>query len=871
MRRGTAIFTVIFIVFLSVFSNLSFLGFNESEHENYENAGVDDGLPVLDSDGDGIPDGWELFYDLDPLDASDALLDIDGDGWDFNRDGNIDEDEIFTNLEEFKSSTDPRDPDTDNDHMWDGWEVHYDLDPEVEKDAEEDLDNDGYDANRNGRLSGAEFYTNREEFEHDTNPNNTDSDNDQMWDGWEVHYDLDPLDPSDSTEDPDDDGGEFWVGMVVRSSTFTNRDEFRFDTDPFNNDTDGDTMQDGWEAASFGTKEAVLSGTNKYKDPDNDGLVNVDEYLNYFDVDGILHSNPNASDTDGDGLLDGNEIHGTNIQNHTFTATYVTDPTASDTDYDSMPDGWELNYTLGWMGDDDHRHFLDPTSNEDRYEDPDNDGFDFNFNGKITGIEQFFNYLEYLADTNPFQKDFDEDGMPDGYEALQGLNPKADDRFLDFDNDSYDGDGNGVIQGKENMSNIREYEMGILAGFNDSDLDGMPDGWEVYYDLAPKDFRDADLDKDNDGFDVNRDGFGPPKDQVPNEWFTNLQEYLNDTNPNSTDTDGDGMWDGWEAYYDLDPKDPKDTVFDPDNDGINNSVEFTNSFDVDNILQTNPLFNDTDLDGISDGHELNGTFGHITDPTTYDTDRDEMPDGWEIVYGLDPRNPLDAELDLDNDDLSNLGEYRNGTRPDLKDTEEDGMWDGWEVKYELNPLFNDSYNDSDEDGLMNLLEFSNPITNDSDGVVQTDPTDTDTDNDGLSDGDEVLATFGFVTDPTSNDTDSDRLNDYEEYVAGKDNFTTVPTLWDSDGDGMPDGWETNFTKGWYGDDGERHILDPNDASDEGADPDSDGFDANFDDVIDANEMFTNRDEFQYGSNPFLWDTNRNGIADGFEAYFEGGR
>ena len=39
--------------------------------------------------GDGMPDGWEVHYGLDPRNASDAILDSDSDGWDLDRDGYI--------------------------------------------------------------------------------------------------------------------------------------------------------------------------------------------------------------------------------------------------------------------------------------------------------------------------------------------------------------------------------------------------------------------------------------------------------------------------------------------------------------------------------------------------------------------------------------------------------------------------------------------------------------------------------------------------------------------------------------------------------------------------------------------------------------
>jgi hypothetical protein len=50
----------------------------------------------LDSDGDGMPDIWELTHGLDPFSPHDALLDSDGDG--------------ATNVQEFLAGTDPNDP-----------------------------------------------------------------------------------------------------------------------------------------------------------------------------------------------------------------------------------------------------------------------------------------------------------------------------------------------------------------------------------------------------------------------------------------------------------------------------------------------------------------------------------------------------------------------------------------------------------------------------------------------------------------------------------------------------------------------------------------------------------------------------------------
>ena len=49
--------------------------------------------PDLDSDGDGIPDWWEIKYGLNPHDPADAAQDKNGDG--------------YTNLEKYLNGLDP--------------------------------------------------------------------------------------------------------------------------------------------------------------------------------------------------------------------------------------------------------------------------------------------------------------------------------------------------------------------------------------------------------------------------------------------------------------------------------------------------------------------------------------------------------------------------------------------------------------------------------------------------------------------------------------------------------------------------------------------------------------------------------------------
>ena len=65
----------------------------------------------------------------------------------------------------------------------------------------------------------------------------------------------------------------------------------------------------------------------------------------------------------------------------------------------------------------------------------------------------------------------------------------------------------------------------------------------------------------------------------------------------------------------------------------------------------------------------------------------------------------DANADADGDGLSNLAEYQNATYPNDSDTDNDGIPDGWEILYGLNPRSNDANQDPDGDGFTNLTEF----------------------------------------------------------------------------------------------------------------------------------------------------------------------
>lgn len=275
----------------------------------------------------------------------------------------------------------------------------------------------------------------------------------------------------------------------------------------------------------------------------------------------------------------------------------------------------------------------------------------------------------------------------------------------------------------------------------DSDFDGIPD----YFERKGQGIIPGTFQTDPNSIDTDGDGISD-----------NYELFIFLTDPTAEDSDGDGMPDGWEIYESGTDPLVNDATGDTDEDGLSNVEEYNHG--------TYPYIQDSDGDGLSDGAEVNT---HGSDPTLKDTDSDEMPDGWEVEYGLDPASDADAFLDLDSDSLMNVWEYRLGLLPQNTDSDGNGTADGDE--------------DRDYDGLTNAQEI---------GVHGTDPAQPDTDLDGLNDGWEIkyglLALIDNLTDGTANnnpdaDPDTDGLKNSEEEQIDSNPFSS-----DTDGDGFSD-------------------------------------------------------------------------------------
>ena len=244
--------------------------------------------------------------------------------------------------------------------------------------------------------------------------------------------------------------------------------------------------------------------------------------------------------------------------------------------------------------------------------------------------------------------------------------------------------------------------------------------------------------------------------------LSTLVEVWSGTNPLDPDTDGDGLTD------DVELNDPalSPTNADTDGDGLGDAME--------QRLGTQPDHPDTDRDRLRDGRERR--LG--TDPLDPDTDGDGLTDGREVrIHGTDP-----TKADTDGDGLSDAREVRQlRSSPTNPDTDGDGVRDGEEVDDGDDPAVDEDQPDPFPDDADN-----DRLTDERERELGTDPTDPDTDGDGLADGDEVDPPGVLeATDPLDPDTDDDGLPDGFERTHDLDpTERTENRGQDLDGDGL---------------------------------------------------------------------------------------
>ena len=684
-------------------------------NEDMDGDGRLNGPGDWDTDGDGMPDGFEYCYNtlLNPANSTDAYGDVDEDG--------------LNNVEEYEVAyswgavnfTNPLVADTDDDGMPDGWEYNSGIHPNDGSNAEEDPDFDGYDADGDGAVRYTDLvgistvHNIVVEIGDTVQVNRT-----IMWvrtvqDSQYVNipiktptagvvYAINVEVGQEVTSRLQD------LAIVVEDhERFTNLDEYRAkfspdtdftqpeeewvilgrSTDPLVQDTDSDGLIDGIEVIGWtirivdvGVRDVVVYSDPGVYDTDRDGSDSTEYYETY--------TNASDRDTDSDGLEDFTEAVDGFVWNG---SVYFTNASMFDTDNDGLNDGEEV------------------VNGQDQYITHANNA-DTDDDGLTDGGEVLFIPRPWQSATNPLDNDTDDDGQPDGWEmqvfSVQqntnshslwittqnwlpigctsmvdcGLGPGGWvwDSYLKGFQTSGDRNGDGILDPKYFI-----YEMN-LTGFT------IPSDGRWALDPSFGSMPDSNFDIDNDTL-LNAL-------EAPDRW---------DTNPVDDDTDGDLLADGWE----VSASERAISLGLVDNNTLN-ALGARGPMD--------PRMPDSDLDGIDDGAEdfdedgLNRT--HLLN---------RYCPGWDDSQNaechIDPTTNKGGRFYDDLENYTNYEEFQNMTDPVLADTDEDGwadgsevyhqdhdndgMWSGWEFYFDFDPFdAADAFVDSDGDGYNNKCE-----------------------------------------------------------------------------------------------------------------------------------------------------------------------
>ncbi len=226
--------------------------------------------------------------------------------------------------------------------------------------------------------------------------------------------------------------------------------------------------------------------------------------------------------------------------------------------------------------------------------------------------------------------------------------------------------------------------------------------------------------------------------------------YIEDTHIIVASMAGKGLLliDIYHRYSEEEEQKRDDT--DTDDDGLSDSDEV-------NVYRTDPLVPDTDGDGLRDGDEVRGITHQMTiDGITmtinlagYDPDNPSSPDN---PHSLNPRLE-----DVDGDEVKDGDEVNvYGTNPLDPDTDGDGLSDMLEI-YGFVFSFR-AYNNTIKIADLAGYDPNNPSSPDSPHSLN--PLLSDTDGDGLSDGDEVNSIEHSL--PLDPDSDDDTVIDSED-------------------------------------------------------------------------------------------------------------
>lgn len=272
---------------------------------------------MWDADGDALPDGWEISFGYDPWDYdsdnngdSDGIENPDGDGFAFtgrvpyDLNGTTNMAPICHELVFDQNGFNP----------WTGWTLHsmaVDTAPYSNVYEMVGAELSGLTNKTMGWIPGAGAWS--------TNPKNVDTDDDGVWDGWELYTGGNPNTAPNAILNGDPDSLLYWQEFMSAS-----------------------VIAD-WRRLGNARQTPLVTNANWF--------AFSDTWPNK-----LLPTNPNESDTDGDQITDGFEQRDFNYQAWTNELIIIPpaglpiqrggglDPCTVDTDADYLPDFWEAYF-----------------------------------------------------------------------------------------------------------------------------------------------------------------------------------------------------------------------------------------------------------------------------------------------------------------------------------------------------------------------------------------------------------------------------------------------------------------------------------------------------------------------------------------------
>ncbi|WP_193214642.1 laminin G domain-containing protein [Luteolibacter marinus] len=566
------------------------------------------GLGGADADGDGVSDLDEYLGRSNPKDILSTPSDIDGDllpdAWEITHFGNTTsqtgagdpDNDYATNAEEYAASSLPLDrfsfPDAEGgtgDGMCDPWESYYFGSTAVLPDADADGDT----------------FSNLDEFLANSHPDDIDwtPEKAKLRHRWSFNGNLDDSVGGSTVQLIDPDGDNLAGGNSTLSSTDLLLDGGDRATSVYAQL--GSNLLQGLKTPVtielWGTQVSVKnwsrifdfgSSTGEYMFMSwTQGTAAATDRVGWTDIANSLSDNTNQPYTVG------TEHHivmtiepGAGTNSGTLVTWYSRPVGTADLaglrgSFTTTNQLSQLNDLVNNLG---RSQFTNDNTANARYN-------EFRiWNGALTYDER-----EFLHDAGPTvisADDSDGDNLPDAWEIANFREDEAESEatilakygeFDDPDGDLYD-----------NFSEFRDgTDPNDVFSSYDSDADGLPDGYEVFWfrDFPGEDFFDI-IAKYTAADDVDLDG------------FTNGQERVagsepGGTNPNLAaftpiDTDGDGLIDSWELFYFLDLDET--AAGQSDGDGFDNLAE-QNAGSNPTLTASTP--SDTDGNGTADASE----------------------------------------------------------------------------------------------------------------------------------------------------------------------------------------------------------------------------------------------------------------------------